>query len=148
MIPSLFQVVARLGMVNFTRGSFLTLFKLVRNRDTSCRDMTIKSHKCSIHDPDLHSEGGGGGDAEPEADQAVGGGHHGEQEPALAVAWLERGHDGEVLEHGERQEERVWSPEIGAGPEAKCGESMKTLRKIHVLRIVKWNGYGLKEIDF
>ena len=33
--PSLFQVVARLGMVNFTRGSFLTVFKLVRKRDTS-----------------------------------------------------------------------------------------------------------------
>ena len=104
--------------------------------------MTIKSYICSIcsiRDPDLHSESGGGGDAEPEADQAVGGGHHGEQEPALAVAWLKRGHDGEVLEHGEWQEERVRSPEIGAGPETKSGESMKTLRKINVFRVVKWN---------
>ena len=48
---------------------------------------------------DLHSEGGSGGYAEPEADQAVGGGHHGEQKPALAITRLERGHDGEILKH-------------------------------------------------
>ena len=39
-------------------------------------------------------------------------------------------------------------PEIRAGPETECRESMETLRKINVLRIVKWNGDGLKEIDF
>ena len=33
--PSLFQEVARAGIVNFTRGSVLTWFRLVRYRDTS-----------------------------------------------------------------------------------------------------------------
>ena len=39
-------------------------------------------------------------------------------------------------------------PEVRAGTETKCRKSMKTLSKIHVLRVVKWNGDGLKEVDF
>ena len=114
------------------------------------KDKTFRSPTCTwvMCNPNLHSEGGGGSYAESEADQAVGGGHHGEQEPALAIARLERGHDGEILKHREREEERVRGPEVRAGTETKCRESMKTLSKIHVLRVVKWNGDGLQEVDF
>ena len=96
----------------------------------------------------LHRECGGGGDAESEADQAVGGGDHREQEPALAVARLEGCHDGEVLEHCYWEEKRVRGPEVGASPETECREAVNTLREIHVLRVIKWNRYCLKEIDF